>query len=67
MNSQRNLAVFLAGTDLENEILKLLHRKGQKNVWTKLSSLGEEPTFKNIQQRNVVHFLNKNFIFQIFD
>ena len=29
-NSQQNLAVFLTGTDSENKIIKLLHRKGKK-------------------------------------
>ena len=44
MNSQRNLVVFLAGTDSENKIIIILQRKGQTNIWTKLSSLGQEPT-----------------------
>ena len=46
VNSQQNLAVFLAGTDSENKIISILQRKGQKKNWTKLSSLGQEPTFK---------------------
>ena len=40
-----NLAVCMAGTDSENKIVKILHRKGQKNIWIKLS-LGQDPTFK---------------------
>ena len=47
MNSQQNLAVFSAGIDSENKIIKMLHRKGQKTkYWTDLSLLGQEPTFK---------------------
>ena len=49
MDSQHNLAIFLAGTDSENEI-KILHRKGQISIWTKLSSLGQEPTFNTTLQ-----------------
>ena len=44
-NSQQNLVVFLAGTHSENKIIYLLYRTGQKNIWTKLSSLEQEPTF----------------------
>ena len=47
MNSQRNLAVFLAGTDSENKIIRSYKEKDQKNIWTKLSLLGQEPTFNN--------------------
>ena len=46
MNSEQNLAVFLAGTDSEHKIIQILHRKGQNKIWTELSSLGQEPTFK---------------------
>ena len=45
-NSQQNLVVILAGTDLENKIIYILHKKDKKNIRTKLSSLGQEPTFK---------------------
>ena len=46
MNSQQNFAVFLTGTDSENKIIEILRRKEQKIIWTKLSSLEQEPTFK---------------------
>ena len=36
---------FLAETDSENKIIYNYTEK-DKNVWTKLSSLGQEPTFK---------------------
>ena len=45
-NSQQNLAVFLGGTDSENEFILILYSNGHKNFLTKLSSLGKEPTFK---------------------
>ena len=34
--SQQNFAVFLAGIDSRNKIIKMLHRKGQKNVFDKI-------------------------------
>ena len=46
MNSKQNHAVFSAATDSEHKIIQILHRKGQKKMWTELSSLGQEPTFK---------------------
>ena len=49
VNSQQNLAVFLGGTDSENEFILILHSNGHKKIWTKLSSLGKEPTFKNVE------------------
>ena len=45
-NSQQNLAVFSAVTDSENIIIQILHVKGQIKIWTEMSSLGQEPTFK---------------------
>ena len=54
-NSQQNLVVFLTGTDSENKTIKILHRKGQKQIWAKLSSLGQKPTF------NAVLIDNKSF------
>ena len=44
-NSQQNLAVFLAATNLENIIIYILHGTGQIKIWTELSLLGQEPTF----------------------
>ena len=44
-NFQQNLAVFLAGTDSEIKLFKY-YTERTKNVWTTLSSLGQEPTFK---------------------
>ena len=46
-NSQQNLAVFLAATDSKNIIIQILLGKGQIKIWTELSSLGQEPTFKS--------------------
>ena len=46
VNSKQNLAVFSPATDSEHKIIQILHRKGQNKIWTKLSSLGQEPTFK---------------------
>ena len=48
-NSQQNLVVFLGGTDSENKFILILHSNGHKKIWTKLSSLGKEPTFKNVE------------------
>ena len=48
-NSQQNLAVFLAGTDSEKNYLNTTQKRS-KNIWTKLSSLGQEPTF-NVKRR----------------
>ena len=45
-NSQQNLAVFSAGIGKKNKIIHMLHRKGQKENWTDLSLLGQEPIFK---------------------
>ena len=36
---------ILGKNDSENRIIQILHRKGQKQIWTKLSSLVQEPTF----------------------
>ena len=47
-NSKQNLAVFSVATDSEHKIIQILHRKGQNKIWTELSSLGQEPTFKAI-------------------
>ena len=46
-NSKQNLAVFLVATDSEHKTIQILQRKGQTKIWTKLSLLGQEPTFKN--------------------
>ena len=46
VNSWQNLALFLAATDSENIIIQMLHGKGQTEIWTVLSSLGQEPTIK---------------------
>ena len=43
------LQLFLAGTDSENKIILILHKKKDKKVWTKISSLGQEPTFNRPQ------------------
>ena len=45
VNSQQNLAVFLAAINLENIIIYILHGKGQIKTWTELSLLGQVPTF----------------------
>ena len=45
-NSQQNLAFFSAETDSGNIIIQILHGKGQIKIWTELSSLEQEPTFK---------------------
>ena len=45
-NSEQNLADFLAATDSEIIIIQILHRKGQIKIWTEMSSLGQESTFK---------------------
>ena len=45
-NSQQNLTFFYWQEQiLKTKILRILHRKGFKNIWTKFSSLGQEPTF----------------------
>ena len=46
-NSQPNLAFSSAATDSDHRIIQILHKKGQNNIWTELSSLGQEPTFKS--------------------
>ena len=46
--SQQKLAVFSAATDSEIIIIQILHGKGQLKIWTELSSLGQEPTFKSL-------------------
>ena len=46
MNSKQNLGGFSAATDSEHKIIQILNRKGQNKIWTELSSLGQEPTFK---------------------
>ena len=48
INSKRNLAFFSAVTVSEHKIVQILHRKGQNKMWTQLSSLGQEPTFKAV-------------------
>ena len=48
MNSKQNLAIFSAATDSEHKIIQILHRKGQNKIWTELTSLGQEPTFKGL-------------------
>ena len=48
--SQQNLATFLAATDSEIIIIKILHGKGQIKKWIELSSLGQEPTFNRSEQ-----------------
>ena len=40
---------FSAATDSEHKIIQILHRKRQNKIWTELSSLGQEPTFKSEQ------------------
>ena len=46
-----SLAVFSAATDSENIIIQIQHGKGHiKKIWTELSSLGQEPTFKSKQE-----------------
>ena len=30
----------------KHKIIQILHRKGQNKIWTELSTLGQEPTFK---------------------
>ena len=46
MTSQQNIAVFSTVTDSEQKIIQILHRQAQNKIWTELSSLGQEPTFK---------------------
>ena len=46
VNSQQNIAFSSAATDSDHRISQILHKKGQNNIWTELSSLGQEPTFK---------------------
>ena len=49
-NSKQNFAFFFsAAADSEPKIIQILHRKGQNKIWTELSSLGQEPTFKSEQ------------------
>ena len=55
-NSQQNIVIFLAATDSEKKIIQILHRKGQKNYWTKLSSLGQEPTF-NVSVKFITNYI----------
>ena len=38
--------VFLGSIDSENIIIQILHGKRETEIWTVLSSLGQEPTFK---------------------
>ena len=43
---QQNLVVFSAATDAKIIIIQKLHGKRTNKNWTELSSLGQEPTFK---------------------
>ena len=54
VNSQQNIAVFSIAIDSENKIIQLLHRKGQKIKFDKMSSSGQEPTFNTFN--NVINF-----------
>ena len=45
-NSRQNFALFSAASDSENIIIQILHGKRETEIWTVLSSLGQEPTFK---------------------
>ena len=42
----QNFALFSAASDSENIIIQILHGKRETEIWTVLSSLGQEPTFK---------------------
>ena len=46
-NSQKNLSVFLAGTDSENKVKLNTTQKRTQKIWIKFSSLGQEPSFKD--------------------
>ena len=48
MNSKQNLAFFSAAVYSKHKIIhvQILHRKGQNKIWTVLSLLGQETTFK---------------------
>ena len=48
-NSQKNLAVFLAGTKKNRVILNTTQKRPKKKKKTKLSSLGQEPIFNNTE------------------
>ena len=60
VNSKQDIAVFSAATDSEHKIIQILHRKYKNKMWTELSSLGQEHTFKLIQcatyENNCSHF-----------
>ena len=49
---------FPAATDSEHKIIQILHRKGQNKIWTELSSLGQEPTFKSEQAHTDIFISN---------
>ena len=45
-NSRQNFALFSVAADSENIVNQILHGKKEIEIWTVLSSLGQEPTFK---------------------
>ena len=51
VNSQENIAFSSAATDSDHRIIQIIHKKGQNNIWTELSSLGQEPTFKPLNNK----------------
>ena len=54
----RHLVEFLPWSDSEHKIIQILHRKGQNKIWTELSSLGQEATFKSEQAHTDIVFSN---------